>query len=115
MAATRWLIEFVGISHSERSGKPARPKKYPADVRIDDFAPGSSNLFDLSKRDARLLADVWKGCSQASGHATHGSNHPSVKETVLSKALEVIVDHLQDTIYLHAGEQLRDYVLEPIQ
>jgi hypothetical protein len=78
LAATRWLIEFLGIC--QKSGKPARPKKLHADVQLDDFNPGSNSLFDLSKPDACLLADVWKGCSQASSHATHGSNHPPVNE-----------------------------------
>jgi hypothetical protein len=114
LATTRWLIEFVGIKRDE-NGKPTKceKKRGSKDVRIDDLDGGKP--FDPSNPDAQLLADVWKGCSQASSHATHGSNHPTVNEPVLSKALGVIVQHLQDTLYLQAGENIRDYVLEPVQ
>ena len=112
LAATRWLIEFVGIY--QQKGKPARPSKRDVDVQIGDFDPGLSSLFDLSKPEACLLADVWKGCSQACSHATHNSNHPSVNEAVLSKTLGIIVRHLQDTICVQAGDNIRDYVLEQV-
>ena len=114
LAATRWLIAFIGIS--QKDGKPARPNnnRQATDVYIEHFDPGNTNLFDLLKPEAHLLAAVWTGCSQASSHATHNSNHPTVDDVVLSKALVVIVNHLQDTIYLKAGENIRDYVLEPV-
>lgn len=112
LAATRWLIEFAGVRWRQ-NGNPARPKKHGSDVRIDDFHGGENDLFELENPDARRLADVWKGCTQASSHATHDSNHPSVNENELSVALGVVLDHLQKTIYAPAGENIRDYVLEP--
>ena len=61
-----------------------------------------------------MLADVWKGCAQASSHATHASGHPSVSEEVLTVALTLIIDHLQNTVYRNAGKEIRAYVLEPV-
>ena len=56
LAATRWLIEFVGIQ--DKGGNPvACPKKKgKPDVRITDFDGGV--LLDPSTPDARRLADV---------------------------------------------------------
>ena len=112
LAATRWLIEFVGVKRNE-NGKAAVSKKKPGakDVRIDDLDGG--RLFDLSDPNAQLLADVWKGCSQASSHATNEYNHPAVRDwKELPDALTVVLNHLQDTIYNHVGEKIRDYVLK---
>ena len=77
LAATRWLIEFIGIKRHE-NGKPTEcnKKKGSKDVRIDDLNGGV--LFDTSNPDAQILADVWKGCSQASSHATNEYNHPRI-------------------------------------
>jgi len=60
------------------------------------------------------LASVWKGCSQASSHATSGA-HPDVRESGLANALAIVLEHMQNTIYQKAGKNLRDYVHEPIQ
>jgi hypothetical protein len=111
LAATRWLIEFVGIKQ-DRSGNPACTKKGKHDVRINDFDGGA--LLDPSTANGGRLADVWKGCTQASSHATNAYNHPQVNETVLAEALKTVLDHLQDTIYDKAREKLRDFVLEPV-
>ena len=71
------------------------------------------NLFDLLNPNARANADVWKGCSQASSHATTSSNHPSVREPDLRKALSTwSCITSEETIYHAAGENIRDYVLE---
>lgn len=108
LAATRWLIEFVGIQR-DTNGNPPRPKWRDNDACIDDFEGG--RLFDLSSGNARILADVWKGCTQASSHATK-TGHPSVCDrTVLPGALKIVLDHLQETIYDKAGMKLRDFVL----
>ncbi len=110
LAATRWLIEFVGIK--AHNGNPAVKEKRGKDVRIDDFDGGS--LLSHTSPEARLLADVWKGCSQASSHATEEYNHPSVDDkTELPAALTIILNHLQSTIYQKAGKNIRDSVLVP--
>jgi hypothetical protein len=97
LAATRWLIEFVGI-------KQGKGGKYPDDVHIQDFDGG----VPLNRQ---TLASVWKGCSQASSHPTSG-NHPAVDEKHLANSLAIVLEHLQNTIYQTAGKTLRDFVLE---
>ncbi|HEY6344874.1 MAG TPA: hypothetical protein VIY49_25535 [Bryobacteraceae bacterium] len=111
-AATRWLIELIGVKMNKdgKLGRPTRKPPWP-DVGLEHFDGGSANLFDLSNADAGSLAKIWKGCTQASSHPTHNSNHPPVDEQPLSRSLAVVVQHLQDTIYQRAGESLRDYVL----
>ena len=112
-AATRWLIELIGVAQS-KDGSLLRPKRYLAtDVLIDRFDGGFSNLFDLSTPEASFLAEIWKGCTQASFHVTHESaGHPDVREPRLMKALAIAIDHLQKTIYQAAQENICDYVLE---
>jgi len=111
LSATRWLIEFVGIQ--DKNGNPAAcTEKRNGDVRIDAFNGGC--LLDPSTANARCLADVWKGCTQASSHATD-CTHPSVDDrTVLPQALKIILDHLQNTIYDKACKNIRDCVLERV-
>jgi len=110
LAATRWLIEFIGISQ-DSNGNSIAPKKLQNDVRIDEFDGGK--LLDPLTPNGRCLADVWKGCTQASSHATNAYTHPPVDDqTVLPKALKIILDHLQDTIYDKASKKIRDCVLE---
>ena len=96
MVAMRWLIDFVGIA-ADREGKPRRPTWYSdADVSITDIG---GQKIELSSPEAATLAKVWQGCSQASSHPTQDSNHPPVDPMTLDKALRIIVDHLQRTIY----------------
>ena len=111
LAATRWLIEFVGIKQG-LGGKSAKceKKKGSKDVRIDDLDGG--RLLGHLTHEGQVLASVWKGCSQASSHATNEYNHPNVDEKVLAEALKIILDHLQDTIYDEASKSIRDYVLQ---
>ena len=112
LAATRWLVEFIGIKR-DGNGKATEHKKQKGskDVRIDNFDGGK--LFDLADPNAQLLADVWKGCSQASSHATNEYNHPAVSDRKeLPAALTIVLNHLQDTIYSRAGKQVRDCVLK---
>ena len=60
LAATRWLIEFVGIKQG-KGGNPVRCEKdpkYPDDVHIQDFDGGVPlNHQTLAAAD---LASVWK-------------------------------------------------------
>jgi len=115
MAATRWLIEFVGIQRDDGNGRAKECKKRERkgttkDVRIYDLDGG--RRFEPSDPNAQLLADVWKGCSQASSHATNEYNHPPVTEKELSAALTIILEHLQDTVYNQAGKRVCDCVLK---
>ena len=112
MGATRWLIEFIGIKRAG-NGKATEHKKRKGfkDARIDDLDGGK--LFDPSDANAQLLADVWKGCSQASSHATNEYNHPVVSDhQELPAALTIVLNHLQNTIYNRASRQIRDCVLK---
>ncbi len=110
--AARWLIEFVGVTSAPDLTPRRTRKRSPTDTLISDFSPGQINLFDLSNPDAYKLARFWKGCSQASSHATCHTAHPRINEPELSEAMTIIVDHLQGTIYTATGERIRDYVLE---
>jgi len=116
LAATRWLIEFVGIKqdgHGNPVACPAKKNRRPDDVYIDDLDGG---VFLPLTPNGRCLADVWKGCTQASSHATNAYAHPSVDdETVLPGVLKIILDHLQGTIYDKASKKLPDYVLERVR
>jgi hypothetical protein len=113
LAATRWLIEFIGIKQDPKGrlarAKPQKRLTGAADVRIDDIKGG--RLFKLSHPHAKFLADVWKGCTQASSHATHGEHLPISDRKELPQSLTIVIKHLQDTIYDRAGKQLRDCVL----
>jgi hypothetical protein len=114
LVTTRWLIEFIGIC--QWKGKPARPRRKESgpDISIAAFDGGDGNLFDLTHSDAIKLADFWGGCSQASSHPTHNSQHSPTNEAHLVPVLVIVVKHLQNTIYQHGGENLRDYVLARI-
>lgn len=110
LSAMRWLIMFVGIGVS--TGTPSRANLHrDTDVRIDQIDPNA--LFPLNDSDAIKLAQVGLGCSQATGHPTQGTNHPSVNEEALSAALTIIIAHLQNTIYTQAGLDLKQETLKP--
>jgi hypothetical protein len=81
-------------------------------VRIDDFNGGI--LLSPSTDDGTSLARVWKGCSQASSHATNAYGHPSVNDRgKLPEVVDIIIKHLEKTIYKDAGITLRDVVIQP--
>ena len=114
LAATRWLIEFVGIKQDSKGNPAACNKRGRDDVNIVDFDGGI--LLNHQTPEGQLLASVWKGYSQASSHATNAYNHPSVSaRKELPDAIKIIVDHLQNTIYKKAGKNIRDYVLERVK
>jgi hypothetical protein len=96
LTALRWLIEFVGIKESKGVAAEWTPTRQ-TDVRIDSIHGGV--VFTPSRPDALKLAMVWQGCSQASGHATEGTNHPDVSDQSLADALAIIIAHLEVTIY----------------
>lgn len=110
LVATRWLIEFTGVKNRKtgRAKNKKSPKTPSSDVCISDFRGGIP--VGRTSREGEFLAEVWSGCSKASGHPTDGG-HPPVKEKDLTKAINIIVDHLQNTIYQEAGINIRDFVL----
>lgn len=96
MSAMRWLIEFIGIQ--ERAGGPIETQlRVSTDMRIDAIQGGV--LFSPARTEAIHLAQVWKGCSQATSHPTQSTNHPDVSEKPLASALLIVIEHLEATIY----------------
>lgn len=116
-AAMRWLIEFVGIVFDDRSKDPIRPIRRNKDVSIQSFVAKGSGLeleviLDRANPspEARILAEVWKGCTQSSVHSTFRTNHPPEDPAALSKAFRIIVKHLQAKLYEPKGKRLREIV-----
>jgi len=109
LAATRWLIEFIGVS-AKKNGQPKLPSRHSRDARIDDLG---GKIFDLNCSDARVLAKIWLGCSQGSSHATHASGHPPVNEKEISKALKIVMKHLDKQLYSGAGQTIASFALQP--
>ena len=107
--ALRWLIYFVGITEQNGKAIKTRFTTNPTDVWIERFKTGS--LFDLNSPDAVKLALVWRGCTQATGHPTEGTQHPDIREAKMNGALLIIIDHLQKTIYAAQGRSLGDDTL----
>lgn len=95
LAATRWLIEFVGIK-----------TKHVSIVHFDGGTPCQDS-------ERERLTDVWERCSQASAHPTRKNNRSRLDDKELVNALKIVLRHLQSTIYSHAGLRLRDWVLLP--
>jgi hypothetical protein len=113
MTAARWLIEFVGIA-ADADGNPRRPTKYgEADFSITSIRGKETDRIDLASLEARTLAKLWKGCSQASGHPTQDSDHPPVDPLALDKALRIIISHLEKTIYSASPGKLVAETLVP--
>ena len=111
MTAMRWLIMFVGVSGVRHA--PAEAKmRLPTDMRIDRLDGGV--LFDLSIPEASVLEKVWRGCSQATSHPTQDTNHPDVSPRSLSVALQIVISHLERTIYAAKGRSLLNDTLIPI-
>jgi hypothetical protein len=101
LTATRWLIDFVGVSC--KLGKPSRPAEYPHDWRIDKMG---APFFPLSDTDAQKLADVWLGCTKATSHPTHESDHPSVDPNSLNTAVAIVIEYLDKTLYGPKGRNI---------
>lgn len=112
LAATRWLIEFVGIKWNGGSPIEAEPDR-SKDVRIDQIDGGS--LISHGSPEGMRLGQFWKGCSQAMSHATDSTRHPPVDEATLAAVLTIITAHLDSTIYKAAKLGLRELVLAPAQ
>lgn len=109
-AAMMWLIEFIGVVSSE-AGSPIESnrrkgrKNHAFDVDVMDLPGGE--YFDLHDKNATLLAEVWKGCKQATAHATFGSGHKSLARDRLTQGLLIVRAHLERTVYKKAGLQVR--------
>jgi len=117
-AAMRWLIEFVGISFDHNTKEPiSPPRRLATDVWIQCFVAKGSGL-DLQvtldpanpSPKARILAGVWKGCTQSSMHSTFRTNHPDEDPPALAKAFPIIVEHLQAKLYEPKGKRVREIV-----
>lgn len=110
-AATRWLIEYIGIQRAD-GGRPL-PSHAAQERRVTDcgiwLLPNGRNMLD-SHPDAQFLADTWKGCTQAILHPTVASNHPEVKMAEITRALRAVIDYLQKSIY--QGSDLKTVVRE---
>lgn len=107
LVAVRWLIEFVGIKWEK--GKPAESNAVSKNPGTDfgiNRLPGG-RPFSRNLPEAQLLADTWKGCSQAIAHPTRGTGHPDVEAPTLTKVMRIIIPHLEATIYAHAGLTVR--------
>ena len=112
--ATRWLIEFVGVNgdaagnpiesrrRMERRLPPNKKPRHGFDVDIMDMPGG--DYIDLTTANAKQLGAVWKGCSQASAHATHGSNHPSIARDRLTDALRIVASSGVNVTVTHRFE-----------
>jgi hypothetical protein len=111
-ASLRWLIEFVGITQ-DKHGVPRQRVPNPAlhDVAITDFAGGT--FVPITSPEAAILAAAWRGVTRASGHASRDYQHPDVSEAALSQALDLVLTHLQSTIYDTAGLKLVLLALTP--
>lgn len=111
MTAMRWLILFVGIQEEGGFAIEARLRK-PTDMRIDAIRGGL--VLTPSRPEAQKLALIWKGCSQATSHPTQDTNHPDVSERPLAEALEIVIEHLQTTIYSANRRSLLQDTLRPL-
>jgi len=111
-AAMRWLIEFVGIAMDNKTRAPKRPEPLRAheDEQILIERLDHGKLFDIKHGDAIILANVWKGCTQASMHPTTKTSHPPVDSKDLAKALKVVIEHLEKNLYVPTGFNLLEIV-----
>lgn len=113
LVATRWLVELVGLTR-DKNGNPIRKPRNSnntSDVLLDDLPGGV--LIPPTSSEAQKLSLVWKGCAQGSSHPTNNSGHPPVNESELSIATDIIIDHLQKTVYATANKDVLQLSLQP--
>lgn len=101
-AAMRWLIEFIGL-HG--------PETHSDSCRITRFNGGRP--FDKVSADGEFLETVWQTCTKATSHSTYQSGHVPLDDAELDRALTLIIDHLDQTIYRAAGSTVRAEALLP--
>jgi hypothetical protein len=82
-------------------------------VWIEHFRGGKGKAIKRSSPSGKKLKAAWKGCSQATGHPTQGTRHPKVDEPQLAAALQIVIDHLQATIYQARGLNVATETLKP--
>lgn len=109
LTATRWLIDFVGVS-CDKNGQPSRPVQKPHDWRIDKMG---GPLFPLTDVNSQKLADVWLGCTKATSHPTRGSGHPPVDPTELNAAIAIVIEYLDKNLYGPEGRSILTDALIP--
>ncbi len=119
ISAARWLIEFVGLQEVAKKGigpTPSESRAAKAHERggpTTEFGIGmlpGGTFLRPDHPDAAFLARTWKGCAQAISHPTRDTDHPRVDPETLTRALRVILPHLDRTIYAHARLSLRQVI-----
>jgi hypothetical protein len=108
-AAMRWLIEFVGVR--DKNGKPAAPRPHDNGKSVTIQQVGG-RLFDTNSQCAPKLAKIWKACAQASLHPTTDTNHHPLREDDLAATLEIVIAHLETSLYKPSGRNLCEIVHE---
>jgi hypothetical protein len=111
LSAMRWLILYVGIGEYGRKAVRAPRSKPATDAWIGQFGSRADSFEFPLNPDADKLALVYRGCAQATGHPTQGSGHPDVDERPLSEAIQIVIAHLQATVYKAHGLNLVDATL----
>lgn len=109
MAAIRWLIEFIGIKGKRERGQLRAVASDAARNMRLDFGIGKlgAPYFPTEHHSAIKLAEVWESCARAVGHPTEGTVH-DVEDETLASAMELILDHLERTIYAPPKRSMKD-------
>lgn len=112
-SAMRWLIGFIGISYDPKTDKPKRcehdPKNKDTEVRITDI---KGKYFPTEGEEAMTLAKMWKACTIATSHSTENTSKDFERdEAALARALNILVQHLESTIYKASATSLNAYVM----
>jgi hypothetical protein len=104
-AATRWLIEFVGVV-GLRSGKAiiaSEAQRKEHDFWITDLG---GKFLDQDSDVANQLAKLRHDINKATGHPTGGSAHDQIAVQRIHRAAITIVEHIQEHVYSPVGEVL---------
>ncbi len=104
-AAIRWLIEFIGITWDSKKKKAIviEPHSNGKSVTIRQVG---GTMFDPNHPEAFKLAKIWEACSQSSLHPTTDTGHCAVGEDEIATALEIVVRHLEISLYKPIGREL---------
>jgi hypothetical protein len=103
-ASMRWLIEFIGIILNKK-GNAAAPQPHDNGKSVTIGEVGGT-MFDTKSQDALKLAKIWKACSQASLHPTMDTGHDDLGPDELAKALQMVLAHLETSLYGPTGRDL---------
>jgi hypothetical protein len=110
LAAMRWLIEFIGVTLNQ-SEKPVPPNAHKNGKSVSIAQVGAPMFPITSHVDAALfLGKVWQACSQASLHPTTDTRHMDLPAAELARALGIVIDYLQSSLYGPKGRDLHEIV-----